>query len=176
MAPLFGGRSVEGGMEKVREELEAAGSFKEVFRLVKRVVEEKLGLRRAGLMLVLADAPAYVLAFHGVGTNFIVVNRRVLGALLSSGLPRVRLNSYLFTVLLHEYLHSLGFLDEQEVRRLVAELTREVFGEDHPAYEAALRPLDEMTVRRLMEASHQIGEGEPVLVRDFDDENLTYVA
>jgi hypothetical protein len=45
-------------MDWAREELEKAGSFKDVFRLVKRVVEAKLGLRRAGLMLVLADAPS----------------------------------------------------------------------------------------------------------------------
>ncbi len=163
-------------MEWARKELEGAESFRDVFRLVKRVVEAKLGLRRAGLMLVLADAPAYVLAFHGVGSNFVVVNRLVLRALLSSGLPRIRVNAYLFTVLLHEYLHSLGYLDEQEVRRMVAELTKEIFGEDHPAYRAALSPLDEETVRRLVEVSRVQGPGEPVLVRDFDDENLTYVA
>ena len=163
-------------MDWAREELEKAGSFRDVFRLVKRVVEAKLGLRRAGLMLVLADAPAYVLAFHGVGSNFVVVNRMVLRALLSSGLPKMRVNAYLFTVLLHEYLHSLGYLDEREVRKMVAELTREVFGEDHPAHQAALSPLDEDTVRKLVEVSSHQSSGEPVLVRDFDDENLTYVA
>ncbi len=163
-------------MEWAREELERASSFRDVFRLVKRVVEAKLGLRRAGLMLVLADAPAYVLAFHGVGSNFVVVNRLVLRALLSSGIPRIRVNSYLFTVLLHEYLHSLGYLDEGEVRRMVAELTKDVFGEDHPAHQAALSPLDDETVRKLAEVSRVQSPSEPVLVRDFDDEDLTYVA
>jgi hypothetical protein len=36
-----------------------------------------------------------------------------------------------YSILLHEYLHSLGFLDEREVRELTYRVTRETFGDDH---------------------------------------------
>lgn len=158
-----------------RSELERAEGFKGVFALVKRVVERRLGLRRAGLMLVLADEPAFVLAYHGVGSNFIVLNRRAITALVGQGASQTEVKSYLFTVLLHEYLHSLGFLDESETRRLVAEIVRSEFGEDHPAYRFAVRPLGEEEARALA-VQELSGHAEPTIVREFDDENLTYVA
>jgi beta-phosphoglucomutase-like phosphatase (HAD superfamily) len=48
------------------------------------VVEERLGIRRVGLMLIIADAPTGVLAYHEVGSNAIVVNRRHLEPWLRS--------------------------------------------------------------------------------------------
>ncbi|MDW8041995.1 MAG: hypothetical protein RMJ75_04220 [Nitrososphaerota archaeon] len=166
---------VESWTVDTRSELERAQDFRDIFALVKRVVERRLGIRRAGLMLVLADEPAFVLAYHGIGTNFIVLNRRVISALVGRGAPQTELKSYLFTVLLHEYLHSLGYVDESETRRLVMEITRSEFGDDHPAFRFAVKPLGEDEVRALLNQG-QIGPSEPRLVRHFDDENLTYVA
>jgi hypothetical protein len=40
---------------------------------------------------------------------------------------------YAFFVLLHEYIHSLGYLDEELVVSKVYEITRDSLGEDHPA-------------------------------------------
>jgi hypothetical protein len=37
----------------------------------------------------------------------------------------------LFHVLLHEYIHSLGFLDEQITRQKTYEISKENFGEKH---------------------------------------------
>ncbi|MCS7095089.1 MAG: hypothetical protein NZ988_04695 [Thaumarchaeota archaeon] len=158
-----------------KSELERAKDFRDVFTLVKRIVEGRLGIRRAGLMLVLADEPVFVLAYHGVGTNFIVLNRRVISALVGQGVSPTELKSYLFTVLLHEYLHSLGYVDESDTRRLVMEITRSEFGDDHPAFRFAVKPLGEEEVRALLNQG-QSGPSEPRLVRHFDDENLTYVA
>lgn len=38
---------------------------------------------------------------------------------------------YLFHVLLHEYLHSVGYLDEAEVRKMVHEVSSHYFGPGH---------------------------------------------
>ena len=42
-------------------------------------------------------------------------------------------NAYAFHVLLHEYLHTLGWIREDEVRPLAHELSLEALGADHPA-------------------------------------------
>ncbi len=38
------------------------------------------------------------------------------------------LKPYVFTTLLHEYLHSLGYLDEPDVRKLACSITSRLFG------------------------------------------------
>jgi hypothetical protein len=70
--------------------------------------------RRGGLMLYLANLPPQIGALHQVGSNSIVLNRLVLKAIESLAKSRRELNSFIYTILLHEYLHSLGYIDEQE--------------------------------------------------------------
>lgn len=47
------------------------------------------------------------------------------------------INSYEYSILLHEYLHSLGYAGESDVRRLVYDISLETFGPDHPATKIA---------------------------------------
>jgi hypothetical protein len=42
-------------------------------------------------------------------------------------------NSFVYVILAHEYLHSLGYLDEVAVRKVTARVTHAVFGAEHPA-------------------------------------------
>jgi hypothetical protein len=78
-------------------------------------------------------------AFYPVGTNIIVMN--------SVPMKRIKETSpelykpYVFHVLLHEYLHSLGYLDEQHVRRMALEISQDLFGEEHPATRIATDPM-----------------------------------
>ena len=58
-------------------------------------------------MLLLADLPLRLGAFHGVGTNSIVMNRTLLDRIVKSGHSRLEVNSFIYSILLHEYLHSL---------------------------------------------------------------------
>jgi len=159
-------------MKSIVEEVEEARDFNEVFRVVKRVVEERLGLRRAGLMLVIADAPPGVLAYHEVGSNAIVLNRRHLEQWLV-GRSRSEANSYVFVLLLHEYLHSLGILEESEVRRLVKEVVGELFGRGHTATRIAEG--DEEFRRRFSQEVYLGRPRSPLIVRGFDDDNLRYI-
>ncbi len=157
---------------KLAEALSAARDYESIFRLVKRVVEERLGIRRVGLMLIIADAPAGVLAYHEVGSNAIVVNRLHLEPWLRSR-SREEANSYIFVLLLHEYLHSLGILDEGEVRRLVRVLSIEYLGAEHPATKIA-----EGNYLRGIEAPQSFSTGSPsrpIIVKDFDTDNTTYI-
>jgi hypothetical protein len=105
----------------------------ELFEVVKRAVRHVLKHERAGLMLALADLgnhpQGFLGAFHYVGSNYIVVNRNPLRRIRERNPDWY--NAYAFHVLLHEYIHSLGHIDEAETRRLTHEVSRQVFGEEH---------------------------------------------
>ncbi len=94
-----------------------------------------MGQHRVGLMLYLGNLPMKVGAFHPMGTNDIVLNRRLLEAAAKT---EPKWKAYVFSILLHEYLHSLGYADERQVRGLTYRISLDNFGRDHPVVEAAI--------------------------------------
>ncbi|MEM2881700.1 MAG: hypothetical protein QXL35_00400 [Candidatus Bathyarchaeia archaeon] len=147
--------------------------FEEIFRIVKKAVKAILGKERAGLMLVLADLPPNIGAFHSFGSNSIVLNRLALEAMRAEAKEEIEVKSYIFVVLLHEYLHSLGHLDEAQTRRLVYEISKELFGEGHPATRMAARgPLE--LLEGVM-ARGDMGERPPKIVKEFDPAYRGYI-
>lgn len=149
-------------------------SFDAIFRLVKKAVERTLKRHRAGLTLVLNQLPNAVGAYHEVGSNFIVVNRTILDAVAALGKKREELNAFVFSILLHEYLHSLGYLDEGEVRRLVYYVIEENLGKDHIATRMA-----SLGIMEMYPELRQLGEGvfgqEPEIVNNFDTSSMPYI-
>jgi len=121
------------------KQLDLCRNFGDVFEVVKKTVERSLGQRRSGLMLYLAELPEHVGAYHAVGTNGIVMNKSALDAVTRSARTIREINSYVYSILLHEYLHSLGYVDEAQARKLVYEISKENLGVDHPATEIAHR-------------------------------------
>ncbi len=119
----------------VSELLDNARTLADIFEVVKTAVLRSRKLGRGGLMLGLADLGNYPQGFFGafypVGTNVIVMNKVPLQRIKDT-MPRLY-KPYAFHVLLHEYLHSLGYLDEAEVRQMVYDISRESFGEEHDA-------------------------------------------
>ena len=90
-------------------------------------------------MLYLARLPKHIGAFHTMGTNGIVMNRTTLD-MITHGARSIReINSYVYSILLHEYLHALGYTEESAVRRLVYDVSLETFDPDHPATQIASR-------------------------------------
>ena len=71
-------------------------------------------------MLGLADLPSRLVGFHVVGSNMIVLNENIYNTIIEES-PDL-LNIWSFRFLLHEYLHTLGYLRESEVRSLVKEI------------------------------------------------------
>ncbi|MEM2123004.1 MAG: hypothetical protein QXE79_05145 [Candidatus Bathyarchaeia archaeon] len=159
-------------IEDYKRSLENANDFQCIFDLVRRIVKRVLGRERAGLMLFLADLPISIGAYHGLGSNSIVLNRRIIEALERNCKDRVEVNSYIFIVLLHEYLHSLGYVDEYLTRKLVYGIAAETFGHEHPttrmAEEGPARLLDRFD-------SYTIGERPPELVKEFDSTYQSYI-
>jgi len=114
-----------------QHELETAKSYAEVWQIVKNTVETSLDKRRIGIMLFLDDLPLQLGAYHPVGTNNIVLNRNLVELVEASEKTKVVVNALIYNLLLHEYLHALGELSEDAVKRSVVELARKCFGADH---------------------------------------------
>ncbi|MCU0859767.1 MAG: hypothetical protein MUE55_04200 [Thermoplasmata archaeon] len=120
-------------------DLETARDLPDIFELVKRVVRRTTGRERSGLMLGLADLgggpEGFVGAFYPLTTNIIVMNSLPLRRIKES--DPVLYKPYVFHILLHEYLHTLGIIDEAATRSRVYEISAEAFGKDHPVTQFA---------------------------------------
>jgi hypothetical protein len=113
--------------------------FNQAFELVKSAVEDKFKIHRAGLTLILQGLPTKLGAYHILGSNLIIVNKRILNIIkIHKSLEEY--NSYLFMVLTHEYLHSLGIIDELQVRNMTYGLLASLVGEHHTATRMARHP------------------------------------
>ncbi len=119
--------------------LENAKTLADIFEVVKAAVWESQRKSRAGLMLGLANLGNHPQGFFGgfypVGSNVIVMNKIPLERIKETR-PELY-KPYIFHVLLHEYLHTLGYLSESGVRQMAHEITRQVFGEEHLATKIA---------------------------------------
>lgn len=123
-------------MDVFASELDACDNLADIFELVKQAVKRFLGQHRSGLMLGMANLGmrrgSFVGAFHPLGSNIIVMNRAPFDVALRTTDKKV-LNSYCFHLLLHEYLHALGYVSEEEVRDLVHRVCSMALGKDSPA-------------------------------------------
>ena len=114
-------------------DLDDCNTMKDIFDLVRQSVKDLLGESRAGLDIELREMGnkpgSLVSAFYPVGSNVIVLNVTPLKRIMETD-PKI-FRPYLFSILLHEYLHSLGYLDENEVRRMSCAICAEAFGSNH---------------------------------------------
>ncbi|MDG6916775.1 MAG: hypothetical protein JRM85_04180 [Nitrososphaerota archaeon] len=158
-----------------RRALSEADGFDDIFEMVKAATERALGMHRAGLTLVLGDIPNSVGAYHEIGSNAIVMNRNILKIVERVSKSKTKRNSYVFMILLHEYLHSLGYSSDEQVKRLGEEISGACLGRGHIASMMATMPLDKFfpDLGRLT-AFRDRGEFETV--SRFDSSSTTYIA
>jgi hypothetical protein len=116
-----------------RKRLEGAKNYSEIWDVVKDTVEFSIHRRRGGMMLFLDDLPLQLGAYHPLGTNNIVLNRRLVQIVEEAIKSKRVVNALIYNLLLHEYLHALGAYSEFETRQLVYEVARQCFGEEHVA-------------------------------------------
>ena len=118
---------------RYEQELRNARSYGEIFDMVKRIVFDYCGRDQAGLMLGLSDlggnSEQYVGAFYLLHGNMIIINKRPIQRILQTN-PSLY-NPYIFHVLLHEYIHSLGIMDETMCRQLTYDISYKYFGGNH---------------------------------------------
>lgn len=115
-------------------------SVEAVLRLVAEGVREVLGVREKDVMLRMSKLPERIYALYVVGTNVIVLNREAFLKLPEelSG-DKGLINSYTYFILLHEYLHLLGVLDEWRVYEYARRVCTEQLGRFHPATLLSMR-------------------------------------
>lgn len=159
------------------QRLEKAGTLADIFEVVKAAVEKRMRRSRAGLMLGLANlgnSPhGWFGAFYPVGTNIIVMNNVPMQRIRETD-PSL-FKPYVFHVLLHEYLHSLGFLDEQQVREMALDISRHIFGEDHPATRIAADPMSFFPNLVYPSVNWQPENVNIELVDGFDRSSVSYI-
>jgi len=108
--------------------LEKAKDLADIFEIVKDAVRARLGTSRGGLMLGLAElggAPdGWVGGLYPVATNVIVMNKGPLARIMEAS-PELY-KPYCFHILLHEYIHAIGYMDEALTRRKALEISEEL--------------------------------------------------
>ncbi len=157
-----------------RKVLSHAKGFDTIFEMVKAAAEGSLSMHRAGLTLVLGDIPNNVGAYHQMGSNTIVMNRNLLRIVQKLSKSKARVNSYIFMILLHEYLHTLGFEGDRQVRELSQQISREFFGGRHLVGDMAVKPLDQFFPDLPKFAAFR-DKGAYETVRRFDSSSTPYI-
>ena len=132
-----------GSSASFAEKLANAQSLQDIFELVKETAWKSLKVEQAGLMVGLAElgisSQGVLGAYYSPEGNTIVMNKTVMTQLKRRASVELY-NSYCFYILLHEYLHSCGFYDENENRQIVASIAAQAFGQDHPVAKLAETP------------------------------------
>ncbi|NHI91333.1 MAG: hypothetical protein EAX96_02445 [Candidatus Lokiarchaeota archaeon] len=111
----------------------------DLFEKVKRDVDKAIGRHRAGLSLGFVEMGVSNLGFIGgmffSGGTIILMNSTVLKVLINTEtLSDDIIIYYVYHILLHEYIHSLGFLNEKKCREVTNFVTKEVYeDQNHPA-------------------------------------------
>jgi len=110
-----------------------ATTIADLFDIVKELVKEYLDIDQAGLLIGLTDLGSFnqgfIGAFYSLNANTIIINKKPLARIRQTD-PSLY-NYYLFHVILHEYVHSIGSYDEAQTRQLVHELSDHYFGSNH---------------------------------------------
>jgi hypothetical protein len=153
--------------EAFRRRLEEAKNYGEIWEIVKDTVEFSLHKRRGGMMLFLDDLPIQLGAYHPIGTNNIVLNKRLVQIVEGAIKSKRVVNALVYNLLLHEYLHALGKYSEFEVRQLVYEVARQCFGEEHVATVIARKSPWALLKDIPLEAV-EIPRGVMEIVKDFE--------
>jgi hypothetical protein len=160
--------------ETYASRIEEANGFSEVWEIVKETVKKALGKHRVGMMLFLDDLPLYLGAFHPLGTNNMVLNRTLVQIVESVTNSKQLVNAFVYSLLVHEYLHALGYVSEAEVRFLVYKISKECFSENHVvtklAEESPWALLKGIPLRAIEPPKHAME-----IVKDFEKPNEGYI-
>jgi hypothetical protein len=167
-------------MKSYAAKLDEAKSLSDIFELVKEAVRRVIKTGRAGLTLGLAELGGgedyWIGAFYPIGSNTIIMNKTSLRRI--SETDPCSFNAYAFNVLLHEYIHSLGYIEENKTRNLVYWISRELFGEDHVVTQMAedmSRFFPNLTYPTQGFVPHNIENLELEMVQDFDRSSTNYI-
>jgi len=153
----------------------------DIFDKVKKDVRNVYNRHRAGLSLGLVEMGMFQQGFIG-GMHFhpgteIVMNKTPLKLILETQPPEV-VWAYTYHILLHEYVHSLGVINERQCREITLKITEDAFKDsDHPAIILAKKGIGAYLpeLKMLYIPPEQKPEGMTIeYVYGFDRESQTY--
>ncbi|WP_393970820.1 hypothetical protein OXIME_001055 [Oxyplasma meridianum] len=148
--------------------------YDRIFSVVKRSVKAVLGKERSGLGLALSNLPVTLGAFWQVGGNYIVMNEVLVKAMSMLTTSTREFNSFVYTILTHEYLHSVGYIDEFQARQMTAFVAKHTFAGNHPAVIMSTGDIWKQYPDLL---SLQGGDGSVLkIISRFDTESTSYIA
>jgi hypothetical protein len=155
--------------------LEHAQNYGEIWEVVKETAKHSLGKQRVGMMLFLDDLPLNIGAYHPLGTNNVVLNRALVQVVEAATNSRKLVNCFTYILLLHEYLHALGYIAEEDVGPLVYEVAKKSFGEDSLVTKLAKKgpwTLLRGVPLNVIQAPKRVME----IVKDFERSNQEYIS
>ncbi len=165
-------------MADFKTRLDEAKTLADIFEVVKAIVLKSMKKSRGGLMLGMADLGNHPKGFLGgfftVGSNVIVLNKNPLQRITETR-PELY-KPYAFHVLLHEYIHSLGYLDEGKVNSTVYQITQEALGEEHLATQIAAGTEKFMQHLVYPDSAWKPDDDRMELEKDFDRSSVSYIA
>lgn len=148
--------------------------YDSIFAVVKKAVRVVTGRERSGLGLALSDLPPTLGAYWQIGGNYIVINESLIREMSRISSSLTEFNSFIFMILTHEYLHSVGYVDEHQARVVTMKVVEETFGKDHPAYRMSSDDIWHLYPQLL---SVKGGNGSYIrIIQKFDSESLSYFA
>jgi hypothetical protein len=161
-----------------KTQLDETKSLADIFEVVKSLVLNSIGKSRGGLMLGMANLGNNPQGFFGgfftTGSNVIVLNKIPLQRIKETR-PELY-KPYIFHVLLHEYIHSLGFLDEQMVKSKVYQITRHALGDEHLATQIAANAEGFIKHLAYPDVAWKPEDEGLELVEGFDRSSVSYIA
>ncbi len=158
----------------------------DLFEAIKRDVKRVIGRSRAGLNLGFVDMGISPNGFIGgmyfSGGTMILMNVTALDVLVDevnsnpNKTPDIAI-AYVYHVIMHEYIHSLGFLDEKACRDVTLYVSRKLFPEDNPVTIMAERGIGVYFPRFRYAPEHfqfQPKTNYVELIKNFDKSNTMY--
>ena len=137
-------------------------------------VKNVIGKERSGLGLAFSNLPWNLGAFWQVGGNYIVMNEGLVNSMKGLSKSEEEFNSFIYMILAHEYIHSLGYIDELEARRMTAIVATRTFGKDHIVSKMSTGDIWSLYPDLKYSPS---GNGEELrFIRNFDSSTTSYIA
>ena len=160
------------------DKIKNSRNISDIFEVVKELVNKSVKLEQAGLLVGLSDLGMYnkgfIGAYYSLNANMIIINKKPLKRILETN-PQLY-KYYLFHIILHEYIHSVGFYDEKQARQVVYEISKNYFGQDHQLTQLALN-LEKFLPNLTYPSTDFIPPENPNIefVRGIDRKNLNYI-
>jgi hypothetical protein len=165
-------------MVDFKKRLDESKTLADIFEVVKAVVFKSIKKSRGGLMLGIADLGNHPQTFFGgfftTGSNVIVMNKNPLRRIEETR-PELY-KPYAFHILLHEYIHSLGYLDEEKVKSYAYQMTKDALGEEHLSTQIALETASFMKHLVYPDTIWKPDDNGIELIEDFDRSSVAYIA